>query len=86
MAKYNVRCGMRPASNFPACTDVSTIFRTVTVEASSVIEARHAAIDECYRQWGNSIEHVKPLYGVTLADRDPDVGFGPAFDRMDGKR
>jgi hypothetical protein len=61
MTRFSVQCGMRPSSRFPAMTDKSTIFRTVTVEAKDADEARHEAIDECYRQWGNAIEHVKPL-------------------------
>ncbi len=60
MSKYQVKCGMRPSSGFPAMTSVSTMFRTVTVDARDVNDARAAAIDECYRQWGNSIEHVIP--------------------------
>jgi hypothetical protein len=63
MTTYSVKCGMRPSSGFASCTDVSTIFRTVIVEAKDAAEARCEAIDECYRQWGNGIEHVKPIYG-----------------------
>jgi hypothetical protein len=37
-----------------------TMFRTVTVTARDVHDARAEAIDECYRQWGNSISHVTP--------------------------
>lgn len=62
MKRYKVHCGMRPDSgHFASCTDISTIYRTVEVTARDIYEARANAIDECYRQWGNSIEHVKPL-------------------------
>jgi hypothetical protein len=58
---YRVQCGMRPDSGrFAAYTSASTMVRTVTVQARDVQEARSNAIDECYRQWGNSIEHVQP--------------------------
>lgn len=60
MNKYNVRCGMRPDSGRFATYAASTMVRTVTVTAKDVHEARAAAIDECYRLWGNSIEHVRP--------------------------
>lgn len=61
MPTYKVRCGMRPHSGqFPAPHAGSTMVRTVTVEARNVEEARAEAIDECYRRWGNSIEHVRP--------------------------
>ena len=60
--KYNVRCGMRSNSGWPPPVTItaSTMYRTVTVWARDVHGARAEAIDECYRQWGNSIEHVKP--------------------------
>jgi hypothetical protein len=61
MPTYKVRCGMRPNSGrFAAYTAASTMVRTVTVTAKDVHDARGAAIDECYRLWGNSIEHVRP--------------------------
>lgn len=58
--KYIVDCGMRPASNFPAMSDVSTIFQTVRVEADTMDQARTAAIAECHRVFGD-VQHVKPL-------------------------
>lgn len=62
MATFRVKCGMRPDSGrFAAYTSASTMWRTVTVEARNASEAPHAAIDECYKRFGNSIEHVRPL-------------------------
>jgi hypothetical protein len=62
MKNFKVYCGMRPDSGrFAAYTSSPTMFRTVTVQAKDVHDARAEAIDECYRQWGNSIEHVVPL-------------------------
>jgi hypothetical protein len=69
MARYKVRCGMRPDSGrFAAYTSASTMVRTVTVEAKDVTDARCAAIDECYRLWGNSIEHVRPGHAELISE------------------
>jgi hypothetical protein len=61
MKTYQVRCRMRPNSGrFAAYTSAPTMWCTVAVKARDIHEARAEAIDECYRQWGNSIEHVQP--------------------------
>ncbi len=68
---YRVKCGMRPDSGrFAAYTAAPTMFRTVIVQAKDAYAARAEAIDECYRQWGNSIEHVSPYVVTELTDAE----------------